>query len=80
MVTACKCVERLCTGIVSCRIVLYRIVLYRISCDIDRHIDGVSGVSCVLFHPYLSYPTLFHSIRAIYVNTVTEFSVFPWFL
>ena len=62
MVTACKCVERLCTGIVSCRIVSYCIVLYCISCDIDRHIDGVSGVSCVLFHPILSYPTLFHSI------------------
>ena len=30
MVTACKCVERLCTGIVLCRIVSYRIVSYRI--------------------------------------------------
>ena len=68
MVTACKCVEKLCT------------VLYRISCDIDRHIDGLSGVSCVLFHPILSYSFPFHSIRTIYVNTVTEFSVFPWFL
>ena len=49
--TACKCVKRLCTGIASCRIVLYCFVLYCISCDIDRHIDGLSGVSCALFHP-----------------------------